>query len=672
MKKLCFVGMLCLFLGFSSAVISAQELIPLMPEKSEWSYTNDDPGRNWTTTWPLPRAKTGPAPFDTKDGNWPIEKRYIWLTREFVLPEDYKPGNLHVRYICDNIMWLHINGTLVYKANTQLDWGTMKSIQNLLRPGKNIIAVQCENEGTVGDPSNPGKIIVGLYTDNLPVPSKTTGGGEILASASFDNTIKTWDVKTGKLLKTFTGHTNGVQRVVFSPDGQRLYSASSDKTVRIWSVRTGQLLKTLAGHPGEVLALDVSADGKRLYSGCTGKVLKIWDAKTGNCLRTIDDEFRGGIESIQADKVGNHFAVAFAWEIDIRDANTGELKKRWTVFDYPGHRVAISPDGQHVLHTVQTGRNLRVYTTDGREIYLLNEKDIGGMNQCGFVPNSPYFLADSDKLQEILLINYHTKEITRRFKNSEMASIWTLGASADGSIFAAGTDKGAIFLWDVQTGRLLHTLKEHTRNIRGVAFSPPVSNADSESIAEAYAYMKIDKEKLAIETLEQAIAKEPKDYQTNCVLGMIYLTRVEKPEAAYTCHRQSIETGIKNECFLNNYGVAAMVTKRFSVAIESWERLAKIDKTLPELAQNVGLFMELVNLKKIQLKEAEHLRLADLYLDVCSRRKTYCDTNTGFLLLPPGWHDDCDKFFSRVIKRGKNPVYGRPYEVKSPYPLKRK
>jgi WD40 repeat protein len=55
--------------------------------------------------------------------------------------------------------------------------------------------------------------------------------------------------------------------VVFSPDGRWLASGAKDNTIKIWDVSTGRLLRTLYGHGAAVNALTVSPDGKLLASG---------------------------------------------------------------------------------------------------------------------------------------------------------------------------------------------------------------------------------------------------------------------------------------------------------------------------------------------------------------------------------------------------------------------
>ncbi|XP_066141889.1 F-box-like/WD repeat-containing protein TBL1XR1 [Euwallacea fornicatus] len=72
----------------------------------------------------------------------------------------------------------------------------------------------------------------------------------ILASASFDSTVRLWDVERGACMHTLTKHTEPVYSVAFSPDGKLLASGSFDKCVHIWSTQTGQLVHSYKGTGG--------------------------------------------------------------------------------------------------------------------------------------------------------------------------------------------------------------------------------------------------------------------------------------------------------------------------------------------------------------------------------------------------------------------------------------
>jgi WD40 repeat protein len=56
----------------------------------------------------------------------------------------------------------------------------------------------------------------------------------LLASGSWDKTIKLWQVADGQELATFYGHAGGINQVTFSPDGTLLASGSYDRTIKLW------------------------------------------------------------------------------------------------------------------------------------------------------------------------------------------------------------------------------------------------------------------------------------------------------------------------------------------------------------------------------------------------------------------------------------------------------
>ena len=78
-------------------------------------------------------------------------------------------------------------------------------------------------------------------------------------SAGVDQTVKLWDVMTGRLMRTFQGHSNPVTSVAFSLDGAQVLSGSQDRTLKLWDVATGRPIRTFQGHLGGVNTVRVLA-----------------------------------------------------------------------------------------------------------------------------------------------------------------------------------------------------------------------------------------------------------------------------------------------------------------------------------------------------------------------------------------------------------------------------
>ncbi|PSB02996.1 WD40 repeat domain-containing protein [Merismopedia glauca] len=172
--------------------------------------------------------------------------------------------------------------------------------------------------------------------------------GQIFASASFDHTILLWNHQQDESLQVLTDHTHWVWSVAFSPDGHNLATGSGDHTIKIWEVATGECLQSLPGHTSWVLTVAFSPDHRYLASGSADNTVKIWDLATGNCLHTLEGH------------------VNWVWSV---------------VFDEDSETVISGCQDETIqVWDVKTGERLRVLKGD-RLYEQMNITGVTGLNQ---------------------------------------------------------------------------------------------------------------------------------------------------------------------------------------------------------------------------------------------------------------------------------------------------
>lgn len=103
--------------------------------------------------------------------------------------------------------------------------------------------------------------------------------GSLVVTGSGDNVLRLWDTKTGALLRTMSGYA-GMAAVVplsvdFSPDGRYIVSGGV-KTVTLWDVESGAALATQAPHTGLIERVTFSPDGNRVASASWDNTANIW------------------------------------------------------------------------------------------------------------------------------------------------------------------------------------------------------------------------------------------------------------------------------------------------------------------------------------------------------------------------------------------------------------
>ena len=89
-------------------------------------------------------------------------------------------------------------------------------------------------------------------------------------------------------LRTLSGHAGSVQSVVVTPNEQQIVSGSTDETIKVWDLESGKEVRTLSGHDGSVSAVAVTPNGRQVVSGSGDRTIKVWELSLGPAILDVE------------------------------------------------------------------------------------------------------------------------------------------------------------------------------------------------------------------------------------------------------------------------------------------------------------------------------------------------------------------------------------------------
>ena len=191
------------------------------------------------------------------------------------------------------------------------------------------------------------------WVTSIKAGSEPDGSGdtrEFLVSGSRDHSLIQWELNdisgdddsnvAGIPKKVMTGHSHFVSDIDISHDSRYCLSASWDGTLRLWNLKTAETRKTFIGHDKDVLTAAFSPDNRQICSGSIDKGLKIWNIH-GVCKFTVEqNQHTDWVSCVRYhDDAKKPIVISASWDRTVKVWDNATMTLMHT---FVGHKAQIN------------------------------------------------------------------------------------------------------------------------------------------------------------------------------------------------------------------------------------------------------------------------------------------------------------------------------------------
>ncbi|KAK9762152.1 cross-pathway control WD-repeat protein cpc2 [Basidiobolus ranarum] len=299
------------------------------------------------------------------------------------------------------------------------------------------------------------------HTNWVTSIATTPENPDMILSASRDKSIIIWNLTRdesnyGVPRKALHGHNHFIQDVAISSDGQFALSASWDKTLRLWDLNTGVTTRRFVGHTGDVLSVAFSADNRQIVSSGRDKSIKLWNT-LGECKYNLTENGHSDWVSCVrfSPNPANPVIVSGGWDKLVKVWDLSKCKIRTNHIGHTGYinTVTISPDGSLCATAGKDGVVMLWDLNDGKHLYSLEAGD--EVHALIFSPNRYWLCAATSSgikiwdLESKSVVDELRPEFVGVGRKSNDPHCVSLAWSADGNTLFSGYTDNEIRVWQV-------------------------------------------------------------------------------------------------------------------------------------------------------------------------------------------------------------------------------